>query len=211
MKKTFLTVAATLACVAAFAQGRVSFTTDSNHLVYYDPSVGGALGGTAVSAGNLPAGVTLVADLYMGTSSSSLNLYSSSSFSTTPGKWNTVLTTANTPPQSIPGGTQVFIVTQIRDQAFAAPSQWTSATAPFGTYYGVSQEFQFTLGTSSLNYPVMYATGASLGGGFSTWANGTFALDSSAGAGTKGAIAVSSLAVTPEPAQWRWLASGPPR
>jgi len=196
MKKTFLTVTATLACLAAFAQGRVSFTTDSLHLVYYDPSVGGSLGGTAISSGNLPGGITLVADLYMGTSSSSLNLYSSSSFSTTPGKWNTVLTTANNPPQAIPGGTQVFIVTQIRDSAFAAPATWTSASQPFGTYYGTSQEFQFTLGTSSLQYPVMYTTGASLGGGNSTWANGTFALDASAGAGTKGAIAVSTI---PEP------------
>jgi len=199
MKKTFLTVTATLACVAAFAQGRVSFQTDSLHLAYYDPSVGGALGGNAISSANQPAGINLVADLYMGTSSSSLNLYSSTGFSAAPGKWNTVSVTANNPPAAIAGGTQVFIVTQIRDAAFAAPSTWTSATAPFGTYYGVSQEFQFTLGTSSLQYPPMYATGATLGGGNSTWANGTFALDASAGANTKGAIAVTSLAVTPEP------------
>jgi len=192
MKKTFLTIAATLACVAAFAQGKISFQNDSVHLVYYDSSTGGALSGKGVNSDNMPAGVTLVADLYMGTSSSSLNLYSTTSFGATvagPGKWNAASVLASSP--FIGGGTSVFVVTQIRDSSFAAPAQWTPATAPFGTYYGTSQEFTYTLG-SAPTYPPMWNTAG-------TWAAGTFDMSATATPGSKGAIAVSSLAITPEP------------
>lgn len=192
MKKLILTVAASVACLAAFAQGRISFQTDSLHLVYYDNvAANGSLAGQAVSSLNLPGGISLVADLYMGTSSSSLSLYSSTSFSATAGKWNTVSVTAPT----IPGGTTVFVVAQIRDAASAAPSTWTPISEPFGSYYGRSQEFTFVLGTSSLQYPPMYTTGASLGGGFSTWAPGTYNMDF-VSPGQRGGIAVAPV---PEP------------
>jgi hypothetical protein len=193
MKKLILTLTASLACVAAFAQGRISFQTDSLHLAYYGTSAAnGSLAGTPISSANLPVGVTLVADLYMGTSSTSLNLYSSTTFSVNGGKWNTLSVTAPT----IAGGTTVYVVTQIRDQAFAAPTTWTSNSVPFGTFYGESQEFTFVLGTSSLQYPPMYTTGASLGGGLSTWAVGTYNMDSLS-TGFRGAISVNAV---PEPA-----------
>jgi len=184
MKKIILTAAAALACVGAFAQGKILFATDSLHLVYYDSTAGG-LSGQAVTAANQP--VSLIADLYMGTSSTSLSLYSSSSFSAVaPGKWNQVSVQAQSP--LILGGTSVFVEVQVRDSAFAAPSTYVGT--PFGTYYGTSQLFQFTLG-SSVTYPAMYSA--------PTWAQGTQDLSSSAGAGARGAIAVSSLAITPEP------------
>jgi hypothetical protein len=146
----------------------------------------------------MPAGVTLVADLYMGTSSSSLTLYSTTTFGATSGKWNTLNVQAVAPAGAIAGGTTVFVVAQIRDNAFAAPATWTPASAgvPVGTtWYGASQEFSFVLGTSTLAYPPMYAPGASLGGGLSTWALGTYPMDYLA-AGFRGAIVVSPV---PEP------------
>jgi len=171
MKKVVLTLTASLACLAAFGQGRISFQTDSLHLVYYQNTPGYTNGEAVYAApGHMPAGVTLMADLYLGTSSTSLSLISSTTFSTvSAGKWNTL----NYQSPTISGGTTVFVVAQIRDAAFAAPSTWDSATAPFGTFYGASQEFSFVLGTSSLQYPQMYNHNASLGGGFSTWQDGT--------------------------------------
>jgi len=185
MKKFILTAAAALACVGAFAQGKILFATDSLHLVYYDSSAG-SLAGSGVFAGNMPAGVNLVADLYMGTSSSALSLYSTSTFSAAPGKWNSLQVLANNP--FINGGTSVFVEVQVRDQSVAAPAIFTGA--PIGTYYGTSSLFTFTLG-SAVTYPAMTS-------GSSTWAAGSAALDQY-GAGSRGAIAVSSLAVTPEP------------
>ena len=192
MKKLILTVTATLACVGAFAQGRVQFVNDSLHLAYY---TGGSLDGQAVWANNMPAGITLVADLYLGTSSSSLSLITSTSFSgTAPGKWNAFSYAA----PGLAGGTTVFIVAQVRDAAFAAPTTWAPGQAGFGSYYGVSQEFSFVLGTSSSQYPPMYAHNALLGGGLSTWADGTFAMDSVL-PNNKGAVSVSAV---PEPASF---------
>jgi hypothetical protein len=200
MKKLVLIAVASLACVAAFAQGRVSFVNDSLHLVYYnvDPALGGPFAGQGVDSAHVtPAG--LMADLYMGTSSSSLSLYTSTTFGASGGKWSTVSVTANGAAGSgpaIPGGTQVFVVVQVRDQnGVTAPTTWTPGAQPFGTYYGASPEFQFTLGTSTLAYPPLYAPGASLGGGFSTWPLGGYNMDN-VSPGFRGSIVVSAV---PEP------------
>jgi hypothetical protein len=185
MKKLVLTAVASLACVAAFAQGKILFTTDSLHLAYYAQDArNGSLAGAAISSANLPAGISLVADLYMGTSSSSLALFSSSTFGAAPGKWNPISVTAPT----IPGNTTVFVVAQIRDANSPAPATWNPGAAPFGTYYGVSQEFSFTLG-NSITYPPMYNS--------PNWAPGSFDLSATAGAGAMGAISVVN--VVPEP------------
>jgi hypothetical protein len=202
MKKLVLTTVASLACLAAFAQGRISFQTDSLHLVYYDPSE--SLGGSAPSATNMPPGANLVADLYMGTSSSTLFLYSTTTFGATSGKWNTLNVQANanatTGATAIPGGTTVFVFAQIRDSAFPAPNTWTPGSGPVDTtWYGGSGEFSFILGTSTLAYPPMYAPGASLGGGFSTWAQGTYPMDF-VSAGFRGAIMVGTI--VPEPSSF---------
>jgi len=178
----------TLVSAGAFAQGKISFQTDSLHLAYYDPSVGGALGGAAISSGN---GANLVADMYMGTSSSSLSLLSSTTFSATPGKW-----TAASVIAPYAGGTTVYVVTQIRNTGTTAPAvltplmlqnaDLTAAAAGF-SWYGYSQEFTYPLNSSTYQ-PMWNSAG--------TWAAGTFALDATAGPGTKGAIAVFAV---PEP------------
>jgi len=203
MKKVVLTLTASLACLAAFGQGKIGFQTDSAHLAYYNPNTPG-IGGTAVTSNNAP--VTLMADLYMGTSSASLSYYSSTTFqgSSNPGKWNTASVQATSP--FIGGGSSVFIITQVRDAAHgpaatldatlvgSAPDAY-ALTLGYG-YYGWSQEFTFTLG-GSVTYPAMYNS--------PTWTAGTFNLDSSAGAGARGAIMVSQV---PEPTSFALLGLG---
>jgi len=190
MKKLILTVTASLACVAAFAQGKVGFQNDSVHLAYYGSTLGSdaALAGQGVDSAHMPTGVTLVADLYAGTSSSALSLVSTTTFSAVPGKWNAASVTV----PGAGGGTTVFLVTQIRNQASVAPAAFvgTPQSVPGTVYYGASSIFSFTLG-SGVTYPVMWGTSG-------TWAAGTAALDQY-GAGSKGAIAVSAI---PEPASF---------
>src|SRR2546421_11740058 len=118
MKKTFVTLTATLACVAAFAQGKVQFKNDSVHLVYLTTDTTflkaadqSKAGGLPNAGGTLPSGVTLVADLYGGTSSGSLVFQASTSFSATSlGVFNTV----NVLATGINGGSTGFFQVQIR-------------------------------------------------------------------------------------------------
>jgi hypothetical protein len=172
------------------AQGKIGFNNNTLWLVYYDATVP-ELGGSAVSSSNMPPGITLMADLYMGTDSSTLYLYSSAAFSTTAGRWNAVSVVANTNP--VTGAPtlygQAYIVTQVRDASLTPPSIWTPATSPFGNYYGVSQEFTFCV-CGGITYPPMWGTAG-------TWAAGTFPLDQY-GAGFKGAIAVASPVGLPQ-------------
>src|SRR5215475_13956127 len=120
MKKLVLTLAASLLALGAFAQGKILFATDSLHLAYLaqDPSNGG-LAGQAISSASFPPGYTPMADLYMGTSSSSLSLISSTTFGAVPGKWNNMSVTA---PSPFATGTSVFIIFQIRDTGGVPPS-----------------------------------------------------------------------------------------
>jgi len=90
MKKVVLTLTASLACFAAFGQGKILFTTDSLHLAYYSS---GPNAGQAITTGN--GGGNLMADLYLGTSATSLFLYSSTTFTATPGKWSQLSVLAN--------------------------------------------------------------------------------------------------------------------
>src|SRR5260370_13572821 len=116
VKKLLAILAISLTSLTAFAQGKILFGNDSLHLVYYDPNVfGPPLGGTPVT-GNMPPGVLLVADLYLGTTSSLLSFTSFTTFSSTPGKWNTMPVAV----PGIPGGTTVFVTIQVRDASHAA-------------------------------------------------------------------------------------------
>jgi hypothetical protein len=189
MKKLLLSIVALLVCLSTFGQGKVLFATDSLHLVYYNPfGLPSALAGQAVSSNNMPAGITLVADLYMGTSSSQLSLISTTTFGVAPGKWNNMSITA---PSPLATGTTVFMLAQIRDASHAAEAVWTpafDATAAMGfALYGRSSVFTFTLG-GPITYPPMYLS--------PNWAVGTYNMDQYAGAGARGAIMVG---IIPEP------------
>jgi hypothetical protein len=206
MKKVVLTLTASLACLAAFGQGKILFTTDSLHLAYYN---NGANAGQAITLGNGGSGLT--ADLYLGTSSTSLFLYSSTTFTATPGKWSqlSVLANANstTGAPLINAGTAVFVVAQMRGAGDTPANQLNGAllstpdayAASLGyTAYGWSQEFQFTLGGAP-TYPAMYTA--------PSWAQGSFDLSSSAGAGARGAIA-TTVGPVPEPTSFALLGLG---
>jgi len=198
MKKLIVTLVATVACLGAFAQGKISFQNDSLHLAYYGNTspADSALASNGVSSVSMPLGVTLVADLYMGTDSANLLFWKTTSFSTTAGKWNAVSVSSgangngpagNTPP----GGTVENVMAVIRDGSLTPPTTLNPQTAqPYGTYYGQSLEFQFTLG-SSVTYPTMFGTAGN-------WPLGTFPMSgANVITGSEGAIAVSAV---PEPA-----------
>ena len=182
MKKLALCLSAlSLLVFAAFGQGKIGFQTDSLHLVYYGILWGyddAALVGQGVASAAMPNGITLVADLYVGTSSTVLSFVSSAAFGAVPGRWNPL----SVQVPGVPGGATVFVITQIRDQAFA-PSPVFDGNFAEGTW-AYSQEFTFTLG-SSVTYPVMW-------GANGTWPVGTFDM----GSGNRGAI---GIAIIPEP------------
>jgi PEP-CTERM motif len=193
MKKLVLTAVASLACLAAFAQGKIGFNNDSLHLVYW-ASGAGSLNGSAVNSDNMVAGLggtgALAADLYMGTSSSSLTLISSTTFGALaagPGKWTSMSVTA---PAPFATGVSVFI-----DVAVHSTEKPLGNTLDLGTLstfaaYGSSGVFTFTMG-GPITYPPMWSQTAG------TWAPGTFPLPQY-GAGSMGAIGITVVPV-PEP------------
>lgn len=183
MKKTLLTLALVVACAAgAYAQGKVTFVNDSLHRYYMGTTLpaDSALAGLRTPAnGLLPSGITLRADLYAGTSSSSLSFISSTTMSAlSPGSQNTLNVVL---PNGFAGGVPAFFQVQIRDQAFA-----TAALSL--TYAGFSEIFQVTPSASASSSIVNHLTPA-----FSTWADGTVVIPGVTGFG---AIAVNAV---PEP------------
>lgn len=180
MKKLVLTLTATLVCLGAFAQGKVSFQNDSTRLAFFNPS-DPTYGGQAVYAGNGPAGVNFMADLYMGTSAGVLQLVSSTTFGGVPGKWNSTSVLA-----PFPGGTTVFVEVQIRDSTTPASPIFNAA----GPNNGISPEFTFLLG-NSITYPTLL-------GANGNWPVGNFNMDAY-GVGARGSVQVTPNPV-PEPA-----------
>lgn len=176
MQKLFCILVVSLGSLTSFAQGKIGFLNDSLHLCYYPFGFPSGLGGQAVDSAHMPFGVTLGADLYVGTSSSLLSLISSTTFSLNAGHWNNV----NVIVPGIPGGTTVFVRVQIRDLAFAPSLTWTIQDG-----WGYSEMFPFALG-SGITYPRLPSQG--------TWPVGTFNLDQYI-PGARGAIAVG----IPEP------------
>jgi hypothetical protein len=192
MKKLLAILTVSLASLAAFAQGKILFGNDSLHLVYYTvvwPD--DLLSFQAVDSAHMPPGINFVADLYIGTDSSSLSFISSTTFSSTPGEWNRVSVIV----PGIPGGTSVFVIAEIRDDAY--PPESILSTFPISQgVYGLSQEFTFTLG-GSIVYPPMWGLNGN-------WPPGTYNLDYY-GAGFRGAIAIG---IIPEPSNIALFALG---
>src|ERR1051325_6724991 len=160
MKKAIV-IAVSFLCIAAFAQGKVGFVTDSLHLVYWGPSAGTYFG-QAVNSDNKPAGLPgLVANLYMGTSSSQLFLYSGATFgplASGPGRWSFMNVQANANPTTgapaISSGT-VFVDVAVLSTEKPAPNIFDPAAFQTFAANGTSSEFTFILGTSVI-YPVLY-------------------------------------------------------
>jgi len=193
MRTILVTVSVVMASATlTHSQGKISFANDSLHLVYYTSDTGllrpgdAALAGQAVSSSTMPAGLTLVVDLYAGTSSTSLSLITTTTFGSTAGRF----VTANVNlPIGFPGGTTAFFQVQIRDNAFATGD----AGAAGGSLTAKSIIFTAVPGSS-----IAYNSLVNLGSpAFSTWAVGTYDMSNQTGLpGARGAI---MLALIPEP------------
>jgi hypothetical protein len=187
MKLFPTTIAAlSLTVVGALGQGKITFANDSLHLVYWNPDPALSPPGQAGQIFNVSTlpGLTPVVDLYLGTTSASLTLITTTTFSiSSPGRWNSAFVTV----PGIPGGATVFAEIQVRDDSFAPPS--TFSGIPFGLYYGDSVEFSFTLG-GSITYP-----------DFTGWPPGTYPLPPYG----YGSIEVS---LVPEPSSFVFLGLG---
>jgi hypothetical protein len=175
MKKLLLTVTLSLACVAAFAQGKVNFQNNSLHLVYWDPSSGGTNAGQAYNLGD--RGYNLVIELWAGTSSTSLALQTTTDFGnqSSPGTW---VGHTYQMPTVAPGANffdiRIYSNDGLATHAVNGDSGLFTANSSGGTAY-------FSL--------VQHISPA-----FSTWADGAYNMDSLA-PGYRGAIAL----IVPEP------------
>jgi hypothetical protein len=186
MKKLLAILTVSLATRGAFAQGKVSFQTDSLHLVY-SPFVDYS---------------NLVADLYMGTSSSLLYLYASTTFGTLAagmGKWTSVSVQANanatTGAPGIPSGS-VFVEVAVHTTERPPMNIYDAAALQTYEAFGSSVPFNFNLGTG-ITYPVLWSQTAG------NWPPGTWPMDQY-GTGARAAIIVTS----PEPSAIALLGLG---
>ena len=189
MKKLLLIVAATLVCVSAFAQGKVSFAADSAHLVYFTTDVDslrptdGSLAGAGVYAGTIPAGVSLVADLWAGPTAGALSKVTSVATwsASAPGRWTT---TSVVLPTTMAGNVLGYFQVDIHDATAASAEE---AWGQLNKYGGQSTVFTMVPGIST------YVAIANTGAGQSTWAAGTQPI------GTSGFGAIKLYATVPEP------------
>lgn len=190
MKKLVLTLTATLACVAAFAQGKLTFVNDSVHLIYYDVGAlaGDAVGSATASSGLTAAGDVLKVDLFYGTASDSLSLLKTTTVS---GNTGTPGTFASTPITGLTSGGLYYFQVQVYDSTLA--SSYALAKGMTGAYYGASMIFTANASTSITATSIVNHNSPAN----STWANGTFQVSGSL-PGALGAIPLEVNAV-PEP------------
>jgi hypothetical protein len=193
MKKLLSCVLLFASTILAFAQGKVIFKNDSLHLVYMTtdttrllpPDVGLA-GDPVPSFGLLPGGVTLVVDLWAGTSSSTLAKMATTTFSGTPGIFNQV-----TVALPFPSGGRDYFQVQVYDQSVGSA---TAAESMTEKYFGFSTVFTCYAG------PTPYPIDESGSPSFSTWSDGLISVP-----GGMGSIVVQMNPV-PEPSTCAFLA-----
>lgn len=195
MKKLVLTLTATLACVAAFAQGKLTFANDSLHLIYYGAGAlnGDTVGAAVNSSGLTAAGDALKVDLFYGTASTALSLLKTANVAGntgTPGTW------ASTAITGLGTGTQYYFQVQVYDGTLA--TSYADALSK-GAYAGESMIFQCNASTS-ISATVLYAHSSPAN---STWTDGTVAVTGSL-PNAMGAIAISA----PEPTSLALLGLG---
>jgi hypothetical protein len=172
--KIFFSLLLTLGMATpALAQGKVNFQNNSLHLVYWEPGMGTAYSGHAYLVGD--GGYQLVIELWAGTSSTSLSLQATTDFvnQASPGTW----AGRNVQMPSVGAGIDFFDI-RIHDANYMldGDSGIFIAQASGGTAY----------------YSLVQHTTP----GNSTWADGTYNLDSLS-PGFRGAITFS-----PEPSSF---------
>lgn len=166
MKKLLLTSALVAVCAGAFAQGKVNVINDSSSLVTLTTDTTkikaadvGLKGLPVGDATPLPSGLTLVAGLYAGTTSSTLYYYGSAALNSTaipagniPAYHVVLNAIAASGAPAIPGiasGTAIGATTpwfqiQVWDSAYAT----YAAALAAGSYVGLGPEFQLNPGPS---------------------------------------------------------------
>jgi len=194
MKKLLITLSVALVCVGAFAQGKIAFSNDNNHLAYFTSDTAGlnaadaAVAGQGVyttTIGSLEGSPSIVADLWAGTASDALQMVTSGvGWFPVSGIW---VPTNVELPSGLPAGAVTYFQVNIHDASVAdAAAAW----AEIGKYGGVSDVFTAVPGPST--YPAMWSSAAQ-----STWAAGTFPVVDSSGFG-----AVEVYATVPEPSMF---------
>lgn len=176
MKKLVVTTLALVACVSAFAQGKVSFGNDSNHLVtlFNDPArlpaAWNSLAGLAVpqtGGANAQNMGLLTAELWAGSSAGSLAMVNSSAGAGQAGFADGRLANRNVTLAGLAGGTPAFF--QVRIYETAAGS---FANAQGGNFLsGESPVFTAVPGAILPNSIVLPGAPSN-----STWANGPIVL-----------------------------------
>lgn len=177
MKTKLFTLALLCVSPAVFAQGKVAMVNDGTRFIYFESTepADAAFQGKKVPA-VLPSGITLMVDLYGGTSPGSMVLQTSTTISPAiAGGFGPV----NFISPNMAGGVVGFWQIQVRDAVY--PTE--SLSAGLGSYYGHSAIFQGRAGSSLAFFGINNA----LANNFqSTWQPGTFDL----GGGEFGAIAI---------------------
>jgi hypothetical protein len=152
MKKTLLTLALTVATVAAFAQGKISLLNDATRSVTW------LADGTAVQ--NTGQGATLLIDLYGGADAASMVLQTTTVISAAPGLFGPY----NFISPNLAGGVTATMQIQIRQTGFA-----TAALAQAGGgLYAFGPIFTFRPSSTIAYNSIINAGGTAL----STWAPG---------------------------------------
>ena len=180
MKKGFALLILFLTATQALAQGKILLVNDSLHLVYWTTDTSrlfpqdAGLAGHAYVLGD--GNQTLTIELWAGTSSSALSLVASTDFLGQPsaGRWGSKTVTLPTPAGS------TFFQIDIYDAA--AGSFFLAETTP-GHYVGQTPIFMAIAG-NGIGYPSIVNHNPPVN---STWADGTFNLDSLS-PGYRGAI-----------------------
>src|SRR4051794_151602 len=177
MSKLFLITVLFLAPIASsFGQGKVAFRNDSLHLIYFDPNPWNmwagdeAFAGQAVNPAATPGGITLVADLYAGTSANSLTFQKSTTLSASAGLLN-----GQNVSLSFSGGSTAYFQVQVHEAGYP-----TAADGYGYSYTGVSEVFTAQTSVGFAYYSIVQHSPSSL----STWTDGAYDLSSSAGAGS---------------------------
>jgi len=192
MKKLLLIVAATLVCVSAFAQGKLSFANDSTRVAYFTTDLAKLMPGdadvakaalTAANITSLDGAPTLKVELWGGATPGNLSLQTSSTTWLTAGRWTAINATFATLPASVAASFQI----RIYDSRATSPED---AWSKIGWYAGQTPVFTAVPQPSSYN-PIYQSASPVL----STWAAGTVG----GLVGSTGLGAIEVYATVPEP------------
>ena len=170
-----------------FAQGKVQFNNDSVHLVYFTTDSNSllpadvGLAGLATPATNQ---ALLTAELWAGTSSSTLQYVTNTTFGAIPGRW-----TVRNVTLPFAGGSSDYYQIQVYTTTAAS---YAAATAGVGLYYGETPIFTAVAGAGAAYNSLVNPTSPAL----STWPAGGYPIP---GSSYKGAIMLQAGLQAPSP------------